>query len=146
MVSGDNNSTSFSDTGTLLDRKKVVPITSLDAASKQIKARAVLCTLSLGDSTVNPSTQELKYLVNETEVVSALIHAQAQLQPYFPANLLLRLKYGFNEIFRQALERRHQVRWLFLDDLRFQLTTGHFQSESVYMSGAISAAPHPPPA
>ena len=104
-MSGDNTFTSFSDTGTLLDRKKVVPITSLDAASKHIKAWDVVCTLLLGDSTVHPSTQELKDLANEIEVVSSQIHAQAQPQPYLPAALLLCLKYGLNKIFRQALDR-----------------------------------------
>ena len=46
-VLGDNTSTSFTDTGTLLGRQKVVPVTSWDATSKQIEAWTVFCKVFL---------------------------------------------------------------------------------------------------
>ena len=64
MVLRNNTFTSFADTGTLLDRKKVVPVTSWDVTSKQIKEWAVLCAVLLGESTVHPDNQELKDLIN----------------------------------------------------------------------------------
>ena len=46
----------------------------------------------------------------DASVVSPRLRAQARQQPTFPAALLRLIQQEFNESFRQALERRQEVR------------------------------------
>ena len=50
-------------------------------------------------------------LLEETSWVNLRLKSQARHQPTFPAALLRLIQSGFNESFRQALERRKRVRW-----------------------------------
>ena len=58
-VLGDNTFTYFSDTGTILGRKKVAPVAIWDAASKHIKDWTVFCTVLLGDATDHLADQDM---------------------------------------------------------------------------------------
>ena len=54
---GYNTFASFADTGYLLGRQKHFPVTSRDAASKQLEMLMVLYTLFLGDASCHLTTQ-----------------------------------------------------------------------------------------
>ena len=62
---------SFADTSLLLGKQRVEPVTSWEAAEKQIEAWGVFCHVFLGDTVVHPATYEVYTLVEETTHVGA---------------------------------------------------------------------------
>ena len=69
----------------------------------------MFCHVFLGDAAVHPATYEIFTLMEETAHVGARLRAQTQRQPDSLVALLCLLQMEFNEIFRQALERRQRV-------------------------------------
>ena len=70
MVLWYNTFTLLSDTGALLARQKVVPVTSWDSAYKQLEVCKLLCAVLIGDASCHMATQEIEYLVYKNEGVS----------------------------------------------------------------------------
>ena len=100
----------FADTSLLMGKQKVAPIAGWDEVESQLEARAMFCTLFLGDNRVHPATYKMFLLLEETSGVSLSLRAQARQQPTLPTALLCLIQQESNESFRQALERWHRVR------------------------------------
>ena len=79
--------------------------------------------------------------------VSPRLRAQALHQPTFPAALIRLIQQDFNERFRQALDRRHKVRWSNFDSLQRAIATGNFRPELITLPGRLAPPeiPLPPP-
>ena len=126
-----------------MEKKKVSPIAAWDEASSQLEAWAVLCTVLLGDDSAHLATYEMFLLLKETSGVSPRLREQSCHQTTFTAALLRLIQKDFNEIFRQALERRQRVRRPNFESLRRAFATGNFRPELVTLPGGM--APIEPP-
>ena len=82
-------------------------------------------------------------LIEETSGASLRPRAHACNQPTFPSALLRLIQQEFNKIFRQALERRHRVRWSNFEILRRALATGNFRPDLVTLSGGMAPPERP---
>ena len=62
-ILGSGALTSFADTSLLLAKQKVEPVTSWEAAEKQLDVWGVFCHVFLGDTSAHPATYEVYTLV-----------------------------------------------------------------------------------
>ena len=105
----------------------------------------MFCTLFLLDNGVHPITYKMLLLLEETSGVSPRLREQAPHQTTFPAALIRLIQQEFNKIFRQALERRHQVRWSNFESLQRDLVTGDFRPKLVALPEEIVPQKRPQP-
>ena len=139
--------TSFTDTSLLMGKQKVVPIAGWDKALSQLKAWAVFCTVLLGYDRVHRATYKMFLFLEEKDIVSLRLRAQACQQPTFPTALLCLIQQEFNESFHQTLERRKRVRWTNFESLPKALATGNFRPELITLPAGLVPLerPLPPP-
>ena len=136
---------SFAEMILLMGKQKVTPIVVWGEAASQIEAWAVFCTVFLGDNSGHPATYEMFCLIEETFSVSPWLWVQAHQQLAFPVVLFCLVQQEFDEIFRQALERKQQVQWPNFDSLWRALATGNLRPDLVSLPGGIAPSERPPP-
>ena len=110
LLRGDNLA-SFSNTGTLIGRQKVVTVSRWNANLNQMKHWTILCAFFLGGISIHPDTYDMEVMIDEAYSVGPRIHTQSQRYPYFPASPLHLICMEYNESFCQGLERRWRVWW-----------------------------------
>ena len=79
---------SFADTSLLMARQKVAIITGWEASTKQLEAWGVVCTVFLGNASVQPVTYEFLGLFEEATGVEAILQGQSHRQTTFLTDLL----------------------------------------------------------
>ena len=134
-ILGGGAVTSFTDTSLLMGKRNAAPIAVWDKAVSQLEDWDFFCTVFLRDDGVHPDTYKMLLLLEETSGIRPTLRAQACQQPTFPAALLRLIQHEFNEIFRQALERRQRVRWPNFESLRSALATINFRPKLVALPG-----------
>ena len=137
IILGGGALTSFSETSLLLAKQRVEPVTSWEAAKKQLESWGVFCHVFFGNADVHLATYEVFTLAKETAYVGARLRAQTQRQPDQPVSLLSLLHTQFNESSRQALERQHRVRWPDFEWIQQELATWNFRPENIALPGAF---------
>ena len=74
-ILGGDALTSFADTSLLLAKQRVKPVTSWEAAEKQLEAWGVFCHVFLGDTAFHPATYKVCTLVEETAYAGVRLRA-----------------------------------------------------------------------
>ena len=72
-----------------MGKQKIYPVTSWDAAAKQIEAWTVFCAIFLGDLYHHTSTLEMGLVIKETKVFIYCLRIKSQQQSDFPDTFLL---------------------------------------------------------
>ena len=146
-ILGGGTLTFSADTSLLKGKQKVSPIAVWYKSASQLEAWTVFCTGFLGDDGVHPATYKMLLLLKGASGVIPRLRKQAPHQTTFPAALICLIQQEFNKIFRQALERRHQVRWSNFESLQRDLVTGNFRPKLVALPEGIvpQKRPQPPP-
>ena len=111
MVLDISTLTTYSDTASLLQIKKVSPIIRWEAAVNILDQWEVFLKVIFGPGSSYPVVYELTIMVDASEEVNSRLMEQARYQLLMPVSLVRIIQNEFNKSFRRFFTSALPVRW-----------------------------------